>query len=126
MQLARVLCQVWEPCPHGTPRWLFLDEPISSLDIKHQLLIMDVAAGYARRGGGVVAVLHDLNLTALYADQVLVMKSGRLLARGGPREVITDKLVSEAFDHPLKVSALPPGDVPFLLPQASVGLHSAG
>lgn len=126
VQLARVLCQVWEPCPHGIPRWLFLDEPISSLDIKHQLLIMDVAADYARQGGGVVAVLHDLNLTALYAEQVLVMKSGRLLARGRPHEVITDKLISEAFDHPLKVSALPPGNVPFLLPQASTGLQSTG
>ncbi len=124
VQLARVLCQVWDPCPHGVPRWLFLDEPISSLDIKHQLLIMDVASDYAGRGGGVVAVLHDLNLTALYADQVLVMKSGRLLARGTPREVITDRLVSEAFDHPLKVSALPEGDLPFLLPQASGGRHA--
>lgn len=119
VQLARVLCQVWDPCPGGVPRWLFLDEPISSLDIRHQILIMDVAAGYARAGGGVVAVLHDLNLTALYADHILVMKTGRLLSQGTPKEVITDRLVSEAFDHPLRVSAVPAGEVPFILPQAA-------
>lgn len=119
VQLARVLCQVWEPCPDGVPRWLFLDEPISSLDIRHQILIMDVAADYARAGGGVVAVLHDLNLTALYADHILVMKSGRLLSQGTPKEVITDRLVSEAFDHPLRVSAVPAGEIPFILPQAA-------
>lgn len=119
VQLARVLCQVWDPCPGGVPRWLFLDEPISSLDIRHQILIMDVAADYARAGGGVVAVLHDLNLTALYADHILVMKTGRLLSQGTPKEVITDRLVSEAFDHPLRVSAVPAGEVPFILPQAA-------
>lgn len=121
VHLARVLCQVWDPvCEHG-PRWLFLDEPVSSLDIHHQIMIMEVAADYARRGGGVIAVLHDLNLTALFADQVLVMKAGRLLARGEPSEVLTDAIVSEAFDHPLRVSAVPRPGMPFILPQTSGG-----
>lgn len=119
VHLARVLCQVWEPVGDHGPSWLFLDEPVSSLDIRHQILIMEVAADYARRGGGVVAVLHDLNLTALFADQVLVMKDGRLLAHGRPRDVLTDALVSQAFDHPLRVGALPAPDMPFVLPQAS-------
>ena len=66
VQLARVLCQVWAPVLEGAPRYLFLDEPVSSLDIKHQLIIMDIARDFARRGGGVVAILHDLNLTAMY------------------------------------------------------------
>jgi iron complex transport system ATP-binding protein len=117
VQLARVLCQVWEPVTEEGPRWLFLDEPVSSLDIRHQILIMDIAAGFARRGGGVVAVLHDLNLTALYADQVLAMKAGRLLADGSTREVITDGLVSQVFDHPLRVGAVPAPGMPFILPQ---------
>ena len=66
VQLARVLCQVWAPVLDGEPRYLFLDEPVSSLDIKHQLIIMDIARDFARRGGGVIAILHDLNLTAMY------------------------------------------------------------
>ncbi|MCA1300529.1 heme ABC transporter ATP-binding protein [Stappia indica] len=119
VQLARVLCQVWEPSCEGTARWLFLDEPVSSLDIRHQILIMRIAADFAARGGGVVAVMHDLNLTAMFADRLLVMKSGRLLADGPPDAVLRDELISEAFDHPLRVGALPARGMPFVLPQAT-------
>ncbi|MBD1547531.1 heme ABC transporter ATP-binding protein [Labrenzia aggregata] len=121
VQLARVLCQVWQPKAGDQPRWLILDEPISSLDIRHQLLIMDVARDFADRGGGVLCVLHDLNLTAMYADQVLVMKNGRLLADGPVADVYRDDLISDAFDFPLKIGSLPVADVPFLLPQAAEG-----
>ncbi len=121
VQLARVLCQVWQPKVGDEPRWLILDEPISSLDIRHQVLIMDVARDFADRGGGVLCVLHDLNLTAMYSDQVLVMKTGRLLADGMVEEVYRDDLISEAFDFPLRIGALPGGETPFLLPQAAEG-----
>jgi len=104
VQLARVLCQVWEPLPlDGPPRWLFLDEPVSSLDIRHQVQIMRLAQDYARRGGGVIAVMHDLNLTAAFADEVLVMRGGERLAFGQREEVITAKLLSEAYDFPLEI-----------------------
>lgn len=118
VQLARVLCQVWVPVLEGRPRYLFLDEPVSSLDIKHQLVIMDIARDYARRGGGVVAILHDLNLTAMYADRVFVMHRGRVAASGQPREVLNDDLIESVFDCRLRVGALPPGNVPFVLPQS--------
>jgi len=104
VQLARVLCQVWEPVPEdGSPRWLFLDEPVSSLDIKHQYQIMQLAADYAARGGGVVAVMHDLNLTAAFADKVLVMRGGKRLAFGSREEVMRAELLSEAYDFPLDI-----------------------
>ena len=88
VQLARVLCQVWAPVLDGKPRYLFLDEPVSSLDIRHQLMIMDIARDFARRGGGVVAILHDLNLTAMYADQHLRHASGPAGRAGTPQEVL--------------------------------------
>jgi iron complex transport system ATP-binding protein len=119
VQLARVLCQVWAPVLGGTPRYLFLDEPVSSLDIKHQLVIMDIARDYARRGGGVVAILHDLNLTAMYADNVHVMDRGRVAAAGSPRDVLNDGLISKVFDCALKVGVAPPAGVPFVLPQSA-------
>ena len=121
VQLARVLCQVWAPVLDGTPRWLFLDEPVSSLDIKHQLIIMKIARDFAARGGGVVTILHDLNLTAMFADKVTVMSRGRVAASGTPRDVLTDDLILDVFDCRLKVGALPQGNMPFVLPQ-SVGL----
>lgn len=107
VQLARVLCQVWQPVVEGVPRYLFLDEPVSSLDIKHQLMIMDVAKRFARSGGGVIAVLHDLNLTALYADAIIALRKGKVVARGRPEAVLTDKVLETVFDVPLRVGIAP-------------------
>ena len=118
VQLARVLCQVWEPVVDGKPRYLFLDEPVSSLDIKHQLTIMNIARDFARRGGGVIAILHDLNLTAMYADKVLVMQRGRRLAFGPPDSIFDDELIRQTYDCHLRVGVVPSGGVPFVLPQS--------
>ncbi len=120
VQLARVLCQVWAPVLEGRPRYLLLDEPVSSLDIRHQLMVMDVARDFAERGGGVVAILHDLNLAAMYADRIHAMHDGRLVASGTPGEVLNDTLIEKVFGCRLKVGALPAGGVPFVLPQSIV------
>lgn len=119
VQLARVLCQVWSPVLERTPRYLFLDEPVSSLDIKHQLIIMNIARDFAQRGGGVVAILHDLNLTAMYADRIFVMHRGRLAAAGAPNDVLSDDLISKVFECDLKVGVLPSAGTPFVLPQSA-------
>ena len=119
VMLARVLAQVWEPVEDGQPRWLFLDEPVSSLDIGHQLQVMDRARDFARQGGGVIAVMHDLNLTALYADQVIVLAEGRAIATGTPTDVLTDDILSRAYGCQLRVSAPPPVGVPYILPHAA-------
>lgn len=120
VQLARVLCQVWAPVLDGEPRWLLLDEPVSSLDIKHQLVIMNIAAEFAARGGGVIAILHDLNLASMYADKVTVIARGRVAAAGAPGEVFTDELIERVFECRLKVGALPPNGAPFVLPQTAL------
>ncbi|NKX65109.1 heme ABC transporter ATP-binding protein [Labrenzia sp. 5N] len=117
VQLARVLCQVWDPLPQeGLPHWLFLDEPVSSLDIKHQVQIMQLAADYAKRGGGVVAVMHDLNLTAAFADRVLVMQGGRRLAFGTRDEVMQAEMLSKAYDFPLEILTRSGGGRPVIVP----------
>jgi len=115
-QLARVLCQVWDPVGPDGPRWLFLDEPVSSLDIGHQLEVMDIMADYAARGGGVVAVMHDLNLTAIYAASVAMLAEGRVMAQGTPEEVLTDVTLSRAYGCALRVNAAPDPPATFLLP----------
>lgn len=115
VQLARVLCQIPEPVNDGTPCWLLLDEPVSSLDISHQLTIMRLARDFCQRGGGVIAVMHDLNLTALFADQMLLLKSGRLTAAGSPAEVMTDTHMCDVFGCRLRVNAIPADGTPFVL-----------
>ncbi|MDN2582271.1 heme ABC transporter ATP-binding protein [Aquibium sp. ELW1220] len=118
VQLARVLCQVWAPVLDGAPRYLILDEPVSSLDIKHQLVIMNIARDFARRGGGAIAILHDLNLAAMYSDRIYVMHRGRIAATGTPTDVLRDDLIARVFECDLRVNELPPSGVPYLLPQS--------
>ncbi len=119
VQLARTLCQVWHPVFEGVPRYLLLDEPVSSLDIRHQLGIMNVAREFAAAGGGVLAVLHDLNLTAMFADRVVVLNCGRVGAFGRPAEAINDAMLADVFGAALRVGVVPPAGAPFVLPQSA-------
>lgn len=119
VQLARVLCQVWEPVLDGKARYLFLDEPVSSLDIRHQLQIMNVARDFARQGGGVLAILHDLNLTAMYADRVVLLKDGRVHAEGAPGAVLTDDNLRAVYECDLSVSRVPADGSVFVLPHGA-------
>ena len=81
---------------------------------------MNIARDFARRGGGVVAILHDLNLTAMYADRVHVVHRGSLAAAGTPADVLTDELIERVFECRLKVGA-PPGDgTPYVLPHSAM------
>jgi iron complex transport system ATP-binding protein len=116
VQLARVLSQVWQPVVNGKPRWLLLDEPVSSLDIGHQLQVMEIMRDFAQAGGGVIAVMHDLNLTAMYANRVMMMSGGALIANDTPMRVLTDETLSFAYQCHLKTNVLPTAGVPFILP----------
>ncbi|OYW49292.1 MAG: iron ABC transporter, partial [Rhizobiales bacterium 12-68-15] len=97
------------------PGFLLLDEPTASLDLAHQLLVLEVARAHAVAGGGVLAILHDLNLAAMCADELVVLKAGRILAAGPPAEVMTSDLLRDAFGVRAQVNAVPAG--PFVLPQ---------
>lgn len=119
VQLARVLVQIQRAQEAGVPRWLFLDEPVSSLDIAHQLHVMQIARDFASAGGGVVAVMHDLNLSAMFADEVLVMKSGAVAAHGPADETLKDDLLSDVYECHIATRALPAHQGWFFLPQAA-------
>ena len=99
VQLARVLAQVWEGGRAGG--WLLLDEPEAGLDIAHQHFILRRARACAALGLGVIAVLHDLNLAARYADEVAVLASGALLRHGPPQEALDTALLSDIYGIPL-------------------------
>ncbi|MEO0829490.1 MAG: heme ABC transporter ATP-binding protein [Pseudomonadota bacterium] len=119
VQFARVLAQVWEPVADGQPCWLLLDEPVSSLDIAHQVAIMRIAKDYARRGGGVVAVMHDLNLTAHFADQTCLMKEGRVVRQGATSEVLQPETLSPVYDCRLMAIPAHEGHPAMLSPDLS-------
>jgi iron complex transport system ATP-binding protein len=119
VQLARVLCQIWEPVSDEGPRWLILDEPVASLDIRHQIALMELAREYARAGGGVIAVMHDLNLSAMYGDRMVLMKSGRVAATGAPEDVLRPGTLADVFGCRLHPNMTPSGGV-FVLPQSAL------
>ncbi|AQX30388.1 heme ABC transporter ATP-binding protein [Bartonella schoenbuchensis] len=122
VQLARVLCQVWTPVYNKIPRWLILDEPIANLDIQHQLIVMNIAQNFARCGGGVLAVLHDLNLAACYADKMILFSQGKIYCEGNSSSVLTTQNLRDVYHCPLSVSTLPKADIPFILPQTATYL----
>ncbi|ABE39580.1 ABC transporter related [Rhodopseudomonas palustris BisB5] len=113
---ARVLLQLWCGEASYGPGLLLLDEPTSSLDIRHQLDLAEMARRCARDGTTVIAILHDLNLAARFADRILMMHQGALTADGTPSAVIRPDLLARVFDVDLSVSRDSTG-APFVLPQ---------
>ncbi|MCU0828901.1 MAG: heme ABC transporter ATP-binding protein [Tabrizicola sp.] len=116
-QLARALAQVWAPTGPDGPRWLFLDEPVASLDLGHQLEIMQLARGFADAGGGVVAVMHDLNLSAMFADRMVLLVGGKLIAEGPPEAVMQAEILERAYGCRVTLNCAPKRG-PWLLPQS--------
>ncbi len=118
VQFARVLAQVPHPVENGTAKALFLDEPTSSLDIGHQIAVLQIAREFADRGGAVLAILHDLNLAAEFADHLVVLHDGRIIAQGLPAETINDTVISTTYGIHGAVGRLPPEHIPYVLPQS--------
>ena len=108
VSLARVLAQ-------NAPVVL-LDEPTNALDIAHRQLVMALCRGLAERGRAVLAVLHDLNLAGAYADRVMVMSEGRVVAAGAPEEVLRPELLSEVFGQRVMVMPHTETGRPVVLP----------
>ncbi|WP_072395399.1 heme ABC transporter ATP-binding protein [Hyphomicrobium sp. CS1GBMeth3] len=118
VHIARALCQL--DAAHRKPgeaAILILDEPTSSLDLAHQIRVLDEARRQAETGRAVLVVLHDLNLAAAWADDIVLMSSGRILARGSPVVVFNDELLSAAYGCEIRVNRAPPQGVPYMLPQ---------
>lgn len=95
---------------------LLLDEPTAALDIRHQERAMTVARSFADSGGAVMAVLHDLNLAAAYADRIAILHEGRVAGLGPPWAVFREDLLGSVFDHPVVVTRSPCGDSPLVVP----------
>jgi iron complex transport system ATP-binding protein len=97
VQFARVLAQIWRPV-EGATRILFLDEPLTFLDILHQIDFMNKIRGFAaQKDAVVVGVVHDLNLAARFADRLLLLHQGRILAEGPPPGVLVEEHLRPAF-----------------------------
>ncbi|HEX8708772.1 MAG TPA: heme ABC transporter ATP-binding protein [Pyrinomonadaceae bacterium] len=124
VNFARVLAQLWRagsgsPTIPGAPaalsscRYLFLDEPLTFLDIHHQIAFMKKVRGFAEAPDVVaVGVVHDLNLAARFADQIVLLNHGQVVATGTPAEVLTTERIREVF-----------GVEPTFVPVKQSGVH---
>ena len=96
---------------------LLLDEPTTYLDLAHQIDVLELVARlHAERGRTVVVVLHDLNLAARYAQRLVAMKDGALVASGTPEEVLTEALLAEVFELEARVLTDPVAGTPMVVP----------
>ena len=97
VQFARVLAQIWRPL-EGSARYLFLDEPLTFLDIGHQIDFMEKVRVFASQEDVVVVgVVHDLNLAAQFADRLLLLNQGCVLADGNTMDVLSMDHLRTAF-----------------------------
>lgn len=118
VQFARAMCQLIASRTAPEETVLLLDEPTANLDLPHQMLLMGHARAEARRGRTVVAVLHDLNLAATWADSIAALAHGRLVGVGTPAEVMTDRTLSRLYGYGITVSREPQSRLPAVLPQS--------
>ncbi len=107
------------------PQVLLLDEPTVHLDINHQIEILDLVRKLNReRGLTVLATMHDLNLAALYFDDLVLLERGRIVAQGAPPEVLNAERIREVFNAKVLIQTHPArADAPqvFLLPNEQNG-----
>ncbi|MGA1836125.1 heme ABC transporter ATP-binding protein [Herbiconiux sp. 11R-BC] len=101
---------------------LLLDEPTAALDLRHQEDVLRIARDRARAGDCVVVVLHDLSLAAAYADRIVLIAGGRVVADGAPDAVLTAPLLSAVYELPVEVMRHPVTGTALILPvRASAG-----
>ena len=113
---ARVLVQLaCGEALHG-PGLLLLDEPTSSLDLRHQIDLVETARQRAKSGTAVIAILHDLNLAMRFADRIVLLHRGKLAVDGDRRKTITAETIRRIFEVDVAISHTDDG-VPYLLPQ---------
>lgn len=116
VQFARVLAQIWQaPDEPQGPRLLLLDEPTSALDLKYQHQLLTMARALAGRDTAVLVVLHDLNLAARYADRLVMLEQGRVMADGSPAEVLTPALIARLYGYPAQVLHHPDTGLPMVV-----------
>jgi iron complex transport system ATP-binding protein len=105
--IARVMLQLRAQSPdaRGHGRYLLLDEPTAHLDPAYQLALARVVRAFAAEGGGVFAILHDLNLAAALADEIVVLREGRIIASGAPQATLTATLLHKVYGIAFSVQA---------------------
>jgi iron complex transport system ATP-binding protein len=108
VRIARALAQ--------EPEVLALDEPTASLDVRHEMSILQLLASAARAGTTVLLITHHLDLAARFADRMMLLDGGRVAAEGTPEEVMRKDVLSEVYRWPIAVERDPVTGSPRVTP----------
>jgi len=114
VQYARVLAQVWEKPAKGY-RYLFLDEPLTSLDINYQQEFLQIAREFTDENTVLIAVMHDINLAIQFADKLFFLKEGSLVSHGRPKEVLSESLIKQVFNVNASIINNPVSNIPLVV-----------
>jgi iron complex transport system ATP-binding protein len=98
VQMARVLAQIWNTPHDEQHKYLFLDEPTTSLDIRYQLQILDIAKELLNYNTTIVAVLHDINLSFQYGTQFFFLNQGALVFQTTDKLAVSEGLIEQIFE----------------------------
>lgn len=102
---------------------LLLDEPTTFLDPAHAMRMLELARAQAQVGKTVVVVLHDLMLAGHYSDSMVVMKAGKIIARGAPKQALSPKVLEQAYGIEAEAWDDPDSDAPIIVPRRVVAAH---
>jgi iron complex transport system ATP-binding protein len=99
------------------PECLLLDEPISALDMAHQLEVLSLVQNLSREKGlGIIVVLHDVNMAARFCDEIVALHSGKVIARGTPDDMMTADALQRIYGVRMDVVPHPVTGAPFAVP----------
>jgi len=84
------------------PKILLLDEPTASLDLRHQLEVLEILKNLTKKGISVVVAIHDLNLALQFCEKIVMLKNGKIFAKGG-KEIITSKIIENLYGVKVKI-----------------------
>ncbi|MDD3772048.1 MAG: heme ABC transporter ATP-binding protein [Weeksellaceae bacterium] len=112
VHLARVLSQLQN---NSSEKLMFLDEPLNNLDVKHQRRILELIRKFVKKGNSAVLVLHDLSLAAEFADKMVLLKKGKVIAHGETRKIFRTEFISAAFDFPCHIFKNPVNSHPMVV-----------
>jgi len=101
VRVARALAQA--------PQALVFDEPTAALDVRHAMELLELTRALVGEGLGALVVTHELNLAARFADRIVLLAAGQVVAAGRPAEVLTDATLRRVFDWPVAVAEWGPG-----------------
>jgi len=107
------------------PKVLLLDEPTSALDMQHQVKFFTLLSELVAGGIGVAVVTHDLNLASFYCHRVLLLKDGKIIEKGRPKEILTQEILKETYGDGVDVIPHPATDLPIVVPRTGLEAQKA-